>query len=86
MALVDRMGKIGSVVFAAQRKPKVWHARLHACAQGYCAPRIDYGEVRMRVANAYADKRHEFLEMIGVIQSLSKDVARATDALRARCA
>lgn len=53
---------------------------------GYCAPRTDYGDVRMRVANAYAEKRHEFIEMVGVIQSLSKDVARATDALRARCA
>ena len=53
--------------------------------QGYCAPRVDYGEVRLRVANAYAEKSHEFVEMVNVIQSLSKDIARTTGALRARC-
>ena len=53
--------------------------------QGYCAPRVDYGEVRLRVANAYAEKSHEFLEMVSVIQSLSKDIAGAAEALRARC-
>merc|ERR1719454_2010225 len=53
---------------------------------GFCAPRIDYGDVRLRVANAYAEKSHEFGELLGVLQSLSKDVARATGALRSRCA
>ena len=53
--------------------------------QGYCAPRVDYGEVRLRVANAYAEKSHEFVEMVNVIQSLSKDIARTTGALCARC-
>ena len=58
---------------------------LQTSAQGYCAPRVDYEEVRLRVANAFSEKNHELGEMIGVIQSLSKDVARATDALRAKC-
>ena len=58
---------------------------LQTSAQGYCAPRVDYEEVRLRVANAFKEKNHELGEMIGVIQSLSKDVARATDALRSQC-
>merc|ERR1712118_576460 len=29
---------------------------------GFCASRIDYGDVRLRVANAYAEKSHEFGE------------------------
>ena len=60
--------------------------RMSLDVQGFCAPRIDYGDVRLRVANAYAEKSHEFGELLGVLQSLSKDVARATDALRSRCA
>jgi hypothetical protein len=58
---------------------------LRTPTQGYCAPRVNYEEVRLRVANAFAEKNHELGEMIGVIQSLSKDVARATDALRSQC-
>ena len=58
---------------------------LQTPAQGHCAPRVDYEEVRLRVANAFKEKNHELGEMIGVIQSLSKDVARATDALRSQC-
>ena len=58
---------------------------LQTSAQGYCAPRVNYEEVRLRVANAFAEKNHELGEMIGVIQSLSKDVVRATDALRSQC-
>ena len=58
---------------------------LQTSAQGYCAPRVNYEEVRLRVANAFKEKNHELGEMIGVIQSLSKDVARATDALRSQC-
>ena len=61
-------------------------SNLRTHVQGFCAPRIDYGDVRLRVANAYAEKSHEFGELLGVLQSLSKDVARATDALRSRCA
>ena len=83
--LVARLLKIGSVGCARRGRSLVAASTLRPRAQGYCAPRVDYEEVRLRVANAFAEKNHEFIEMIGVIQSLSKDVTRATDALRSQC-
>ena len=83
--LVARLLKIGSVGCARRSRSLVAASTLRPRAQEYCAPRVDYEEVRLRVANAFAEKNHEFIEMIGVIQSLSKDVTRATGALRSQC-
>ena len=84
--LVATILEIGSVGCAPRsRSVFVVALTLRTHAQGYCAPRVDYGEVRLRVANAFAEKNHELSEMVGVIQSLSKDVMRATDALRTQC-
>jgi len=84
--LVARLLQIGSVGCAPTNRSSVVASTLRPRAQGYCAPRVDYEEARLRVANAFAEKNHEFIEMIGVIQSLSKDVTRAADALRSQLA
>ena len=80
-----RAPRIGSVGCGEGNEALLRHLCLQMPTQGYCAPRINYEEVRLRVANAFAEKNHELGEIIGVIQSLSKDVVRATDALRSQC-
>ena len=43
----------------------------------YCAPKINYADVRARVANAFAEKANELADAIAVVQGLSKDTSRS---------
>ena len=42
----------------------------------YCAPRIDYSEVRRRVGNAFAEKASEIADAVETVQGLSKEATR----------
>merc|ERR1712086_524905 len=41
----------------------------------YCAPKINYADVRKRVSYAFAEKASEIADAIAVVQSLSKEGA-----------
>jgi hypothetical protein len=43
----------------------------------YCAPKVNYADVRARVANAFAEKANEPADAIAVVQGLSKDTSRS---------
>ena len=43
----------------------------------YCAPKVNYADVRARVANAFAEKANELADAIAVVQGLSKDTSRS---------
>ena len=42
----------------------------------YCAPRINYADVRQRVGNAFVEKANEISDAIAVVQGLSKEATR----------
>ena len=52
----------------------------------YCAPKINYADVRKRVQHAFAEKAHEIADAIAVVQSLSKEGATLMEEIRAQCA
>jgi DnaJ-domain-containing protein 1 len=54
--------------------------------QDYCAPKINYADVRKRVHHAYAEKANEIADAIAVVQRLSKEGATLLEEIRAQCA
>ena len=42
----------------------------------YCAPKVNYADVRQRVGNAFAEKANEIANAINMVQALSKEAAR----------
>lgn len=42
----------------------------------YCAPKINYADVRKRVGNAFVEKANEISDAIAVVQGLSKEATR----------
>merc|ERR1712083_52100 len=42
----------------------------------FCAPRINYADVRKRVGYAFAEKANEIADAIAVVQSLTKEATR----------
>ena len=52
---------------AANAGPQKWD---------YCAPKVNYADVRQRVGNAFAEKTNEIANAIDVVQGLSKEAAR----------
>ena len=42
----------------------------------YCAPKIDYADVRKRVGYAFAEKANEIADAIATVQGLSKEATR----------
>ena len=42
----------------------------------YCAPKINYADVRQRVGNAFVEKANEISDAIAVVQGLSKEATR----------
>ena len=46
----------------------------------YCATKVNYADVRARVANAFAEKANELADAIAVVQGLSKDTSRSLSA------
>ena len=49
------------------------------------AAKVNYAEVRTRVAHAFAEKAHEVAEAIDVLQSLSKESIGLLDKAKAQC-
>ena len=47
----------------------------------YCAPKINYADVRQRVGNAFAEKANEIANAIDVVQAMSKEASRYTRSL-----
>merc|ERR1712072_853538 len=51
----------------------------------YCAPKIDYADVRKRVGYAFAEKANEIADAISVVQGLSKEATRLLGEIDAQC-
>ena len=54
--------------------------------QDYCAPKINYADVRKRVQHAFAEKANEIADAIAAVQSLSKEGATIMGEIRSQCA
>lgn len=52
----------------------------------YCAPKINYADVRKRVQHAFAEKANEIAEAIAVVQSLSKEGSTLLEEIDSQCA
>ena len=53
--------------------------------EDYCAPKINYADVRKRVSYAFAEKAHEIADAIAVVQSLSKEGAALLEEIKTQC-
>jgi hypothetical protein len=62
---------------AANAGPQKWD---------YCAPKINYADVRKRVQHAFVEKANEIADAIGVVQRLSKEGSSLVDEIKAQCA
>ena len=62
------------------------HVKYLHLFEDYCAPKINYADVRKRVQHAFAEKAHEIADAIAVVQSLSKEGATLMEEIRAQCA
>ena len=58
---------------------------LYECVQDYCAPKVNYFEVRTRVAHAFAGKANEMADAISVVQNLSKGMTRLLEKIDTHC-
>ena len=54
--------------------------------QDYCAPKINYADVRKRVQHAFAEKANEISDAIAAVQGLSKEGATIMSEIRSQCA
>merc|ERR1719313_18463 len=52
---------------------------------GYCAPKVNYAEVRARVGAALEEKENELASAIQTVQGLSKDVTKLLSEIEAQC-
>ena len=59
---------------------------LQMACQDYCAPKIDYAEVRKRVGYAFSEKANEIADAIAVVQSLSAEGSKLLEEIDAQCA
>ena len=53
--------------------------------QDYCAPKVNYAEVRDRVTIAFAEKANEIADAIAFIQSLSREAVELLEQASAHC-
>ena len=53
--------------------------------QDYCAPKINYADVRKRVQHAFAEKAYEIADATAAVLSLSKEGATLMEEIRAQC-
>ena len=53
--------------------------------EDYCAPKINYADVRKRVRYAFAEKAHEIADAIAVVQSLSKEGVALLEEIKTQC-
>lgn len=53
--------------------------------EDYCAPKINYADVRKRVSYAFAEKAHEIADAIDVVQSLSKEGVALLEEIKTQC-
>jgi hypothetical protein len=61
---------------AASAGPQKWD---------YCAPKINYADVRKRVQHAFAEKAYEVADATAAVLSLSKEGATLMEEIRAQC-
>ena len=47
--------------------------------------KVDYANVRARVAHAFAEKAHEMSETVAVLQGLSRETRALVDTINANC-
>ena len=59
--------------------------KLRMCYQDYCAPKIDYAEVRTRVRYAFSEKANEIADAIAVVQGLSAEGSKLLEEIDAQC-
>ena len=53
--------------------------------QDYCAPKVNYAEVRERVTIAFAEKANEIADAVSFIQSLSREAVEMLEQASAHC-
>ena len=53
--------------------------------QDYCAPKVNYAEVRDRVTVAFAEKANEIADATALIQSLSREAVELLEQAKAHC-
>ena len=53
--------------------------------QDYCAPKIDYADVRKRVRYAFSEKANEIADAIAVVQNLSAEGSKLLEEIDAQC-
>ena len=58
---------------------------LRVRCQDYCAPKVDYAEVRKRVRYAFSEKANEIADAIAVVQSLSAEGSKLLEEIDAQC-
>ena len=58
---------------------------MHMRCQDYCAPKIDYAEVRKRVRYAFSEKANEIADAIAVVQRLSAEGSKLLEEIDAQC-
>ena len=52
----------------------------------YCAPKVNYAEVRDRVSVAYAEKANEIADATSLVQGLSREVSTLLQHIKEQCA
>ena len=62
------------------------HVKYLNWFQDYCAPKINYADVRKRVQHAIAEKAYEIADATAAVLSLSKEGATLMEEIRAQCA
>ena len=55
------------------------------CGEGLCKPRIDYADVRTRVAYAFEEQASELADTVSVLISLSREVGHLLEKITATC-
>ena len=62
-----------------------FHVKYLNLFQDYCAPKINYADVRKRVQHAFAEKAYEIADATAAVLSLSKEGATLMEEIRAQC-
>ena len=70
---------------ASSLPPYLWLMWYFIMLKDYCAPKINYADVRKRVSYAFAEKANEIADAIAVVQSLSKEGTALLDEIKTQC-
>lgn len=80
------MANGGAKKWVASLSLSLTHVMLSLVLKDYCAPKINYADVRKRVSYAFAEKANEIADAIAVVQSLSKEGAALLEEIKTQCA